>query len=704
MSRRSRAERDSVTADACPPARFEYVAGFRLGQRKQDLPPEAARKSPAALFRFVMRFFEAYPTVVDEIASRVDFESGRPRQLTVRVVLAGAITSGIGGDMHWTKATGTLVSLPLGVRNANGITWTNAKTGIPESITYARVQTLLTNIARAYAAGAVAHNHLVHDEATGDVVDTETGLLFGSYDEYSSEQQASFECASSCPVTVTLEGLFNKLLADLWAYLKLPEPGVYALDSYPIQTHFAAKAHGGTANIDPRNMPEDVRDLADTRPDVSPRKQSKANVSGKPQKSWRSKPTRSAQRRELASLRAEWESQPINPRNPRSRSIPATGPTAPGKDFMRIDATFPRIGSDLRLQHTLDSGAGNTFRGAGSSRRSEIVNGRDKHALVASGLLPDGSAFPPLLRAFAARKGGENKPAAGLDCLDYAIGTGASLHTVSLDRGYTGVPADEMLLPSLRRGVALVRDLNGYHHEDSPWSDGVQLIDGFFFTNGTPDALRDIPALDYRAPKAQRAAAREKYDERKAFAFRAMGPANDGKQRYRGPAQGSVKYNAAGTPVGITGYTAKCVNSPHFGLMADRTKPITKCKKGDVCGCSKTITVHAHNLPSSFEPLIFGTSEWNVAKGRRSLVESYNATDEYHYNVNRHSIQVHAERWDLAHGLLVIALLIVAVYHWIMRLGAWAIDSAELEDCDFAQLVAACLTRVTMVPDPPERE
>jgi hypothetical protein len=50
--------------------------------------------------------------------------------------------------------------------------------------------------------------------------------------------------------------------------------------------------------------------------------------------------------------------------------------------------------------------------------------------------------------------------------------------------------------------------------------------------------------------------------------------------------------------------------------------------------------------------------------------------------VARHSIQVLAEKWNFIHALLVLGLFMQAFYNWACRLGAWKVDSDEIDILD----------------------
>jgi hypothetical protein len=500
-------------------------------------------------------------------------------------------------------------------------------------------------------------------------------------------------------MALLVHDLGNKLLADLWDYLGIPDPQVYALDSYVIRTHYATRSYGGTANIDPLNMPESERDQADTVPDdgtKAPKRVAASPKTGRKKKSWKSKATTAQQRQAMTDLREGWQPEP-NP-DPRSRKYPDPGPTAPGS-FTRIDPAFPFIGPEGRLLSTHDTGAANTFQGAGSSRRSGIVDGRDKHALVASGFLPDGTPFPPFVRAFTCAMGGSSKAKAGITTWETAIRFGAKPIEITSDRGYEDTDLAPFMANARSHGIAIVHDLNSYQRICVPAAPGVDFIDGYYFTAGMPAGLDALPWPSYDVTKDERDAALQRFDHRSAFSFRPMTEWKDGKQRLRGPACPThVDKNAAGVPVAAHGMTVRCVNAKYFHLSA-RHLPQTACAKGTPCACSSTFTIYEASLPSSYEPLLFGTTTWYRRYGRRNLGESFNSQEQYHFRLNKHSIRVKAERWDLAHAFISAGLFILAFFRWMQRLGAWSLDDEHFDTFD-PDVIESCLHVVGIPPKP----
>lgn len=237
------------------------------------------------------------------------------------------------------------------------------------------------------------------------------------------------------------------------------------------------------------------------------------------------------------------------------------------------------------------------------------------------------------------------------------------------------------------------------------WKAGVLLIDGYWFTDGTPQNQWNLPLSNYQAPAKKRREEQKRFDARSDFAFRPMGPMKDAKLRLRGPACPSSKVvNSLGVVTRVYGVTVRCINS-EFHHLLPRTLPRTTCTKGVACGCAKTLVIRMDTLPASYEPTLFGTTNWAHAKGRRSAVESYNAAVQHQYRATRHSIQVRARKFGLCDALLTFALLLKALYNWIVRLGAWVVRPSEYEGLGALHptVISAALARVFTPPtsEPP---
>ena len=154
------------------------------------------------------------------------------------------------------------------------------------------------------------------------------------------------------------------------------------------------------------------------------------------------------------------------------------------------------------------------FVGRGVHGARQIANGRDKHALVASGLFPDATPFPAFIRAYCLTPGGGDKTAAWLAAVDHARDGGAVMNVLSLDRGYTNEPAVNLPAPMIDRGVRLVMDNKQHQHRTRVHAPGVLEIDGNFYTDATPVGLRELPAHAKNTSTKARRELSARYDQR----------------------------------------------------------------------------------------------------------------------------------------------------------------------------------------------
>ena len=542
-----------------------------------------------------------------------------------------------------------------------------------------------------------AHDHPFVDTETGLVIDPETGEVLGHsdfLDALTPDQVESLACQHTCPNAQSLQEVANRLIADAWDYLQIPDVQHWAMDSYVLQTHYRARSWGKLVDIDPDHLPED-------HPYRERTIKAGLRSSGKPAGGKAVKPDHWAVAR---ALREEWErrqeSSSEDSPAPKSRRPPAVGPTMPGA-FTRFDSTFPQIGPDLRARHTVDAGATNGFVGAGRSRRSSIANGRDKHTLVACDFLPDGTPIPPFLRSFAVTTAGGAKAASALTAFTRAQESGAEVRTVRLDRIYTVETAEALARPAAAAGVDLIIDLKGDQRRPRPWQPGVIFVDGFFFTSGIPEALLELPRWPMSCSREVRQAHHQAFDERAAFAFQKNRTLPSGTIQFRGPCYVSeAKRDRFGRLISYRTdrVTARCPNHPDFRALP-RHLPKTSCTPESDCICGRTFTVDPEALPNTYEPLLWGTTKWSAVYHRRNLVESFNSVEQYHRRVDAHTIQVRDKKWDLMHLFVALGTMFVMFYNWMARLGAPR--DATVDPLD-PEVVRACLARVT-TPTPPGR-
>lgn len=625
---------------------------FMLGPAVMTNPGNGFKLTDNECARFVIRFLNNNRAVVADFRERVDFGTGAPRRLTVEGLIVIAIVSALGGDLHIRKIGEAARSLHPSIRHDLGITWTDRR-GNRRHITDRQVDYLFTRMATAFP-------HIPPDPTVvvGDmVVNVETGEMVAP------EERPAAEVVAETP---SVERVGNRLLAALWDFVGLPPADEWALDSYVAETHYGARSYGGFRDIDPAWVANDDR------------------------------PRANGTRADALAYHAAWADVEHPARDRQSRRPAPVGPEVPG-DFTRVRPGFPQAGPDGRLRHTVDAGAGTAYSGAGRYRSSAFLNGRDKHTIVAAGFLPNGDPYPPLLRTYTAVLGGESRVDAGLLAFAYGNtnGIGAGQRHSGLDRIYTA--ADEFEKESRRLGWTLTKSLTEHQQTVLPWATGVILVDGFWYSDGLPDRLRELPARPRNVTADVLAALEAKYDKRIPFAYRHHGvDKTTGNLRLRGPAVPKrITRNASGEVVRVTGMSVACPNSPYYHL-APADLPLTACHPDRVCGCSKTITIKVADIPSSYEPTLWGSSRWARRYGRRNLVESFNAVEKHHYKFTKHSIRVRAHKWDLAHLFLTIAVWVQQVRRWLLRQGAYTVDPGDVPGGALnPNVVTAVIGRVT---------
>jgi len=626
-----------------------------LGERRASKPANTARLRASETIAFARKALAQVPEML-EVSQRVDHHTGRPRTLRVEVLIAAAIAAAATDSLkvHVRGIAALLRSLPVGEQRLLGVRWTDPNGGGEKLITERQVEYLFGQVARAFDITVTAHDHrfvLDHDVWSPD------GEWICSTDSLTETERAETSCTSTCPHSTDAERLGNRLLGRLWEFTGIPDSDRWAVDSMVAETHFATRSHGAAADINPNYLPDSEKHR------VRGKRRSRKPPGGRT--------VANATQKAALSLAASFRPPPSHPC---SRRPPLAGPLAPGA-FTRISPEFPQIAPDGRLLHTKDPGARNAFRGSGNSRPSEIVNGRDHHALVSSGRFPDGTPMPPFTRAYRATPGGDIKHAALLVLLTHAEETGVTPSIFTADRIYTISTPQDLHQPLAKRGWTLVRDLKKDQRPNRQWFAGVHYFDGWWFTSGTPTGLRDIPQPDRNATSEELTASQSQFDHRSAFAFRSNGTTSAGNLRLRGPAipDAITRDPETGDVTAVRGVRVRCRNSPYFSLLP-RTIPATTCKQDEPCGCSTTLTINTKKIPSSCEPLLWGTTRWTKEYGRRSLSESAFSQSQFHSGFDRHSIRVRAAKWDLAFAVVQLALFVQQFHSFVMRLGAHSLD------------------------------
>ncbi len=667
--------------------RSDRRGAVRLGKPSSKLPANARKLTPAKMGRFAIDFLNdnpGYEAAVEDALKRRQRGPGRFRGLSVKAFMVGALVASLEGELLAVDIFRSLIELPEDQQDELGLTWTQPN-GKTYELTARMVGYLKDQICEAMAPTPARHSHPVQE--SGLIVQSVSGEVMAQSDHLTSEEITELcACPSDCPARMTRPGVeawINDILTGLWAYLEIPESDTFAVDSYVIETHFRTRSYGGVANIDPQWVPDPVKSEVST--DVA-----------------RTASTRKVRTREdLKAAAAEFIPVACDPQSRKPRSI---GPAIPG-EFTRIDPNFPQAGPEGRLHHTVDEGAANAYRGAGNSRQGGILNGRDKHVAAAAGHLPNGTAFPPFARAFVCTMGGESKDDALALLQSYAPTVLSAESLTAVDRGYLRTP--KMVAEILQDEADVVHDLRDDERGRRIWKTGIDLVDGWFYSSSLPASLVALPRLPRNATAEDRQRSQARFDERTPYAFRPMGKTSSGALRFRGPAVPlQTKKDRFGRVTEARGMTVNCPNSP-YSHLADAELPLTLCKPAEACGCSMTFSVATKATPKHLEPHRWGSSEWARLYGRRNLAETYNSTEQYHQRLGRHSIRVHAKRWDLFHGLLSIGLFIGQVFNWLQRLGAHTVRSQGYEVLD-RSVIRACMRRVSKParrtddsPDPP---
>ena len=634
-----------------------------LGPRKAIRPANVPKIRPMEVIRFVRKTIKD-STELARMCERVDFDEGRPRRLRVDVLLAASVAHAVTqeSNMQVRGVAALLRALPVPEQRVLDIRWVDPNGGGERLITERQVEYLFGRLAHAFTPEDQHHNHLF---ALDEDVWRPDGEWLGPLEAMPAEDRHQLLCDPSCPVFVSMEFLGNMLLSRFWDEIGLPDSPRWAVDSAVLETHFATKSWGPLANIDPENVPDDDRHLVERPEEVTASGQFKSKPAGG------KSPNQRTRKHAMALTGQDGEQAP---RDPRSRAPEPAGPVAQGK-FTRYSPNFPQVSPRGYLAHTKDTGASNVYQGAGNSRPKAIRNGRDKHVLVASGPLPDGSSFPPLVRAYRIATAEERKWQAFLDLLEMAELTGASPAIVTADRIYSAAKAENLQRKIDESDWTLVRDLKKDQRRLRQWTTGAHYVDGWWFTSGMPEGLVDLPRVPQNTPREARLEIQARFDHRSAFAFRRNSTLRDGGFRLRGPAipDRVTRDPITGRPTSIRGVRVRCVNSDLFHFLP-RTLPKTACVKGQQCGCSLTFTVHAHEIPNSCEPTLWGTSKWAAEYYRRNMSEAAFSNEQYSYGLDRHSIRVRARKWDLAHAIVTLASFIRLVHSLVMRLGAWTLD------------------------------
>lgn len=306
---------------------------------------------------------------------------------------------------------------------------------------------------------------------------------------------------------------------------------------------------------------------------------------------------------------------------------------------------WPRTGADGRLQHTCDPDARDGYRAGKNKSRKGAFVGWDLHLAVDT---PDlgGDGCPPLIRAACLAPAGSDKASAGMSVIGALLARKPSVSTILADRGYTYLDADRWALPLHRHGLDQVLDLHTTQRGTRPGPlPGTLYLDGGLFLDALPKYLRDLPGYSLGMTGLEQTDLAAQYDQRIPYAFTPMGKPDRerGTQRYRGPA--------------LTG-RLRCPNNPKSMRLPAHNRPTTSCTPGQRCACGTTITLGPNDYFATRQRLIYGTTEWKASYGRRSAVESANASIKTHHaSLRRGSTRV----MGTARTGILLAFILAAV-------------------------------------------
>lgn len=312
---------------------------------------------------------------------------------------------------------------------------------------------------------------------------------------------------------------------------------------------------------------------------------------------------------------------------------------------------WPRTAADGRHQHSVDPDARDGYRSGKNMEHKSIFLGYHIHIAVDVPAL-GGAPVTPLARAIDVVPAGDSSPAAALRIIDSLTERDTPVQHVIADRGYTYATASSWALPLISRGITQTLDLHTNQHVTRPGPiPGTVMVDGGLFSSGLPKRLRELKRPSLGATAAEKAASAELFDKRLPYQFAPYGPVHrDGRRRYRGPA--------------LTG-RLRCPNVP-TSMRASHALPLSSCEPGESCACGRTVTVDAE-VARERQQHPYGTTKWVADYGRRSAIESYNASLKTHHGaLRRGCIRVMGqEKNTLFLGLLVAAcnLAIVAAHH-----------------------------------------
>lgn len=650
------------------------------------LKPGVSGLSLTACVRRCRKALARQPQLVAEIESRIAREFGPDSGVSVTALLC------LGGGLAMKKQELLLTEICNATREIDrkeaellGLIRANGK-----DITYRQVEGTATRISQAFYRAS--HNHAYIDEEAGAVVDPDTGEIIADLAFVNRAQAETIcQCPANCPVPRSIALIGCELLAGMPASFGFPLPDTVALDSYGLDTHYRNRAYGGLADLNPDYVP-------DSDPEAKRIAQQVADRNAVPNRNRRARREITPNHHKSAAAQvADWQrnAEPMPRRNRYDRRRPPLGPTAEGT-FEKASPGWPQISpDDNRLRPTIDADAATGYRSRTQNHPSGFVTGRDIHTLTEAGLFPNGTPKPPLLYATTARPAGSPKVEPAIFMLATARAAGHPQGRCHLDMGYTGIETEPILAAADSVGYQLAHDLKTHQRGIIDIHPKALFLDGQFWARSLPTRLIKIDKWARGASQSARLAVHAKFDERVPYAFQ-VHSRTETHIRFRGPCTFEPKLDFNGNLISYRKdrLTVRCPNHRLFDLMP-RHLPKTTCQPGTTCYCSATFTIAIAHLPNSYEPLMWGTSNWAKIYYRRAMVETGNSQAQYHYRESRHTYRVLAPKWDLMRLMFAIGLNLAIIHTFMIRL---RVPCDLTDDPDHTKAALAPI----MIPPPPE--
>ncbi|WP_139104604.1 hypothetical protein [Gordonia sp. UCD-TK1] len=319
-----------------------------------------------------------------------------------------------------------------------------------------------------------------------------------------------------------------------------------------------------------------------------------------------------------ARIRAYWNR--TSDQAPTSHEIEAEPEADLGASSRR--GTWPILRPDNRLQRTADPDARDGHRSARDNKPSGPFVGYDLTLAVNTRLFRSKDTVPGYIAAANLTAAGSHHARAAIGLIETLHNKGQTIADVVADRAYNNAKTEFWTGALRAMGIAPVFDLTLVQRRQRPGpKPGTIIIDGTLFSVALPQRLRELPAYAIGMTTEARATLMSLYDERKPYAFRSMGKAAGGKQRFRGPVR-------TDSPSKV------CCPNNDVSMKNRLTHPVTECDDKD-CGCSRSTILADDYMPNIRQRSIYGTTDWNKDYHRRNAVEAANSALRTQFHLDR---------------------------------------------------------------------